>query len=55
LKDRDLFRKDFSARAPRVTGTGAQLMQDADGREIATAYSTIDPLGWRVFVEVSNR
>jgi len=29
----------------------AMLARDADGVEVLTAYATIDPLGWKVFVE----
>jgi hypothetical protein len=47
---------DFSSlahvQAARAAGSGAQVAQDINGREVITAYAAIAPLGWQVFVEL---
>jgi hypothetical protein len=47
---------DFSSlaqvRAARATGSGAQVAQDINSREVLTAYAAVAPLGWLVFVEL---
>jgi signal transduction histidine kinase len=56
LRNTDLSRL-AQVQAARTTGTPAapdqvQVAQDLQGRRVLTAHAPVDPLGWRVFVEL---